>query len=68
MNDEWGRTIMTIFAGLGAKTFNYLIDDSSEDKKQSILMILKLLLNTQIIWMIFIKTLKNTTQIKNIKY
>ena len=28
------------------------------------LMILKLLLNTQMIWMIFIKTLKNTTQIK----
>ena len=27
-------------------------------------MILKLLLNTQMIWMIFIKTLKNTTQIK----
>ena len=28
-------------------------------------MILKLLLNTQMIWMIFIKTLKNATQIKN---
>ena len=32
------------------------------------LMILKLLLNTEIIWMIFTKTLKNTTQIRNIKY
>ena len=49
MKDELGRTIMTIFAGLGAKAFNYLVDDGSEDKKQSILMILKLLLNTQII-------------------
>ena len=35
---------------------------------QSILMILKLLLNTRIIWKTFIKTLKNTTQIKNVKY
>ena len=32
--------------------------------EQRILMILKLSLNTQMIWMIFIKTLKNTTQIK----
>ena len=31
-------------------------------------MILKLLLNTQIIWMILIKTLKITIQIKNLKY
>ena len=29
---------------------------------------LKVLFNTQMIWMIFIKTLKNTTQIKNVKY
>ena len=28
----------------------------------------KLLLNTQIIWIVFMKTLKNTTQIKNVKY
>ena len=28
----------------------------------------KFLLNTQMIWMIFIKTLKNTIQIKNVKY
>ena len=33
-----------------------------------VLMISKLLLNTQTLWMIFIKTLKNTTQIKNVKY
>ena len=32
------------------------------------LMILKPLLNTQMIWMISIKILKNTTQIKNVKY
>ena len=31
-------------------------------------MILKLLFNTQMIWMIFIKTLKDTTQIRNVKY
>ena len=35
--------------------------------EQRILMILKLLLNTPMIWMIFVKTLKNTTQIKNVK-
>ena len=35
--------------------------------KQSTLMILEFLLNTQMIWMIFIKTLKNTTQIRNAK-
>ena len=37
-------------------------------KSTGILMILKLFLNTQIIWMIFIKILKNKTQIKNAKY
>ena len=36
--------------------------------EQSILIILKLLLNTPMIWMIFIKVLKNTIQIKNVKY
>ena len=30
--------------------------------------ILKVLLNTQIVWMTFIKTLKHETQIKNVKY
>ena len=31
-------------------------------------LILKVLLKTRMIWMVFIKTLKNTTQIKNVKY
>ena len=35
--------------------------------EQSILMILKLLLNTQMMWIIFIKILKNTVQIKECK-
>ena len=35
---------------------------------ESILMILEILLNTQIIWMISIKTLNNTIQIRNVKY
>ena len=33
---------------------------------ENILMILRLLLNSQIIWMIFIKTLNNKIQIRNI--
>ena len=33
--------------------------------EQSILIILKLLLNTRMIWIVFIKTLKNTIQIRN---
>ena len=36
--------------------------------EQSILMILKLLLNTWMIGIIVIKTLKNTNQITNVKY
>ena len=35
---------------------------------ESILMILGILSNTQIIWMISIKTLKNTIQIRNVEY
>ena len=35
---------------------------------QSILMILKPSMNTQMIWMIFIKKLKNGTQIKSVKH
>ena len=31
-------------------------------------MILKLLLNTEMIWMVFMKILKNTIQIGNVKY
>ena len=34
----------------------------------SILMILRLLLNTQIIWMVFSKKLKNTIQIRYVNY
>ena len=33
MKDELGRNIMEKFAGLRAKTYNYLRDDASEDKK-----------------------------------
>ena len=33
MRDELGGKIMTKFFGLRAKTYSYLIDQSSEDKK-----------------------------------
>ena len=33
MKDELGGNTMTTFVGLRAKTYSYLIDDSSEDKK-----------------------------------
>ena len=33
MKDKLGRKIMTNFVGLRAKSFSYLIDDNSEDKK-----------------------------------
>ena len=33
MKEELGRKIMTKFFGLKAKTYSYLIDDGSEDKK-----------------------------------
>ena len=33
MKDELGRKIMTKLVGLRAKTYSYLIDDGSEDKK-----------------------------------
>ena len=33
MKDELGAKIITKFVGLRAKTYSYLIDDSSEDKK-----------------------------------
>ena len=44
----------------------WLINNKIQAK--SILMILKLFLNTELIWMIFIKILKNKIQIRNIKY
>ena len=34
MKDELGRKIKTKFVGLRAKTYIYLIDDDSEDKKE----------------------------------
>ena len=33
MKDELGKKIMTKLVGLRAKTYSYLIDDGSEDKK-----------------------------------
>ena len=33
MKDELGRKIITKFVGLRIKTYSYLIDDDSEDKK-----------------------------------
>ena len=36
MEDELGAKIMTKFDGLGAKTYGYLIDDVSEDKKAKV--------------------------------
>ena len=34
MKDELGEKIKTKFVGLRAKTYSYLIDDGSEDKKK----------------------------------
>ena len=45
-----------------------LLINKRESTGLKTLMIQKLLLNTQMIWMIFIKILKNTIQIKNEKY
>ena len=33
MKDELGGKIMTKFVGLRAKTYSYLVDEGSEDKK-----------------------------------
>ena len=34
MKDELGGKIMTKFVGLKAKTYSYLMDENSEDKKR----------------------------------
>ena len=34
MKDELGGKTMVTFVGLRTKTYSYLIDDSSEEKKQ----------------------------------
>ena len=34
MKDELGGKIMAKFAGLSVKTYSYLIDDGSKDKKK----------------------------------
>ena len=34
MKDELGGTIMTKFVGLWAKTYSYIKDEGSEDKKE----------------------------------
>ena len=36
MKDEFGGKIMAKFVGRRAKTYSYLIDDGSEDKKGKI--------------------------------
>ena len=46
--------------------YQFLISKLLQD--QIILKILNLLLNNPMIWMIFIKTLKNIIQIKSVKY
>ena len=36
MKDELGRKIMIKFVGLRVKTYSYLINDASKDKKQKV--------------------------------
>ena len=48
MKDELGRKVM-ISVGLSAKTYSYLIDDGSEDKKGTKKCVIKKNLNLKII-------------------
>ena len=48
--------------------FQWKKDEDVGAKHFDDLMILKLLSNTQMIWMIFIKILKNISKIKNVKH
>ena len=51
----------------GAK-YQFLVNKRESTCLKSIWMFLKLLLDTGIIWMIIIEILKDTTQMKNVKY
>ena len=60
--DELGRKIMTIFVGLRAKTYSYLIDDGSEDKKSKA--IRKFIIKRKFIFENYINRLE-ATQLEN---
>ena len=51
----------------GAK-YQFLVNKRESTSLKSIWMFLKLLLDTGMIWMIVIEILKNTIQVKNVKY
>ena len=62
IKDELGRKIMTIFVGLRAKTYSYLIDDGSEDKKTKT--IRKFIIKRKFIFENYINRLE-ATQLEN---
>ena len=62
IKDELGRKIMTIFVGLRAKTYSYLIDDGSEDKKTKA--IRKFIIKRKFIFENYINRLE-ATQLEN---
>ena len=62
IKDELGRKIMTIFVGLRAKTYSYLIDDGSEDKKSKA--IRKFIIKRKFIFENYINRLE-ATQLEN---
>ena len=53
---------------ISCKAKYQLLINKRESKGLKYLMIQKLLLNTQMIWTIFVEALKNTIQIKHEKY